>query len=249
MITVKSSEHHTGIIVSGDYQDMNALYDALHVIVGDEEEYKAYESARLRVLGVCYDIRHSLMGDREVPLIENGMGREMKKRLNVITPDHNLYFITKVIWPEMLFVLMALNDFVKLHISKLTKKDYRGAMHKNAVWDPSIAAIRQFQSAIVREIAPLVTPPTYARMMNVMLSEFRGFNRYTSQYVDVLNVEWIVTAPDKRLKALSSVAKRIAEKGDAYQKLRAQVQASAAHFQTTEMNISSPVDYPEEIEW
>ncbi|MHA6482836.1 DUF6904 family protein [Paenibacillus sp. strain BS8-2] len=249
MITVKSSEQHTGVVIAGDYLDMQTLYDALHEVVGEEGEYGRYEGARLRVLGVCYDIRHSLMGDREVSLEENGIDREMMKRLNVITSEHNLYFNARVLWPELLFVQMALNDFILLHIAKLTKKHYRGALHKHAIWDASIAAIRQFQSAVMKEIANLVTPVVYTRMMGYMVHDYTCFDRYTTQYIDVLNIDWINMTPDQRLKSLSTMAKRLSEKGKAYQILHERVQAAAKQYNTTEHDISAPEDYPEEFEW
>ncbi|MHA6482843.1 DUF6904 family protein [Paenibacillus sp. strain BS8-2] len=242
MITVKSTEQHTGAVIEGDIRDMQALYDALHEVVGEEGDYESYTGARLRVLGVCYDIRHALMGNREISLVENGIDREMMKRLNVITSDHNLYFNVRVLWPELLFVQMALNEFVLLHTAKLTKKHYRGVMHKNAIWDTSIAAVRQFQATVLKGIESLVTPAVYTRITGYMVNDFTRCDRYTTQYVDVLNVEWIDTSPDKRLKLLSTMAKRLSDKGEAYKKLRVQVQASAKHFETTEQNISAPVD-------
>ncbi len=46
---------------------------ALHAIVGSEEEHPTYDMARIRALGVCYDIRHALMGNREMEFVENGL--------------------------------------------------------------------------------------------------------------------------------------------------------------------------------
>lgn len=56
MITVESTELNAGVEVSGDYHDFEALYEALHNIVGEEGEFPPYEGARLHVLAVCYDL-------------------------------------------------------------------------------------------------------------------------------------------------------------------------------------------------
>lgn len=58
----------TGVAIYGDFMDFETLYEQLHEIVGDEEDFPAYYDARIRVLGVCYDLRHALMGDREIGL-------------------------------------------------------------------------------------------------------------------------------------------------------------------------------------
>lgn len=82
--------------------------------MGDEDEYVNYDAARMRVLGVCYDIRHARIGDREIEFVDNGMDPGKMKWMSTITPDKNVYLKINVLWPEMLFVTMALNDFIRL---------------------------------------------------------------------------------------------------------------------------------------
>ena len=62
------------------------------------------------------------MGDREIEFVDNGMDNEKKIRMSIITSDKNLYLKINVLWPEMLFVIMALNDFVQLYAKKKSKK-------------------------------------------------------------------------------------------------------------------------------
>jgi hypothetical protein len=75
MIFLKNTPKHTGVTIYGDYMDFENLYDALHEIVGDENEFPRFHSARIRVLGVCYDLRHALMGDREIEFVDNGIDK------------------------------------------------------------------------------------------------------------------------------------------------------------------------------
>ncbi|MDS1030870.1 hypothetical protein RDV78_10490 [Bacillota bacterium LX-D] len=63
---------------------------ALHTVVGNEDKFFNYDSARARILGFCYDIRHALMGDREIEFVDNGIDEEKKKRLSVLAPDKNV---------------------------------------------------------------------------------------------------------------------------------------------------------------
>lgn len=39
------------------------LYEAMHLIVGEDGESPAYDSVRIRVIGVYYDTRRSMMVD------------------------------------------------------------------------------------------------------------------------------------------------------------------------------------------
>ena len=124
MVYVKNTPNNTGVAVYGDYMDFENLYEALHTVVGDEDEFVGFEAARTRVLGVCYDIRHALMGDREIEFVDNGMDEEKKRRMSVLASDKNVYLKIYVLWPEILFVTMALNDFIRLYARKKAKKSY-----------------------------------------------------------------------------------------------------------------------------
>ena len=56
MLSVKTTENLAGVTVSGTYWDLNALYDALTNVIGEEESYPEFEACRIRVLGLCYDL-------------------------------------------------------------------------------------------------------------------------------------------------------------------------------------------------
>ena len=122
MIFVKNTPNNTGVAVYGDHMDFDNLYEALYTVMGDEEDFISHHNARLRVLSVCYDIRYALMGDREIEFVENGMDAEKMKWMSTITPEKNVYLKIYVFWPEVLFVTMVLNDFVRLYARKKAKR-------------------------------------------------------------------------------------------------------------------------------
>ena len=115
MLTLRNTPNLAGIEISGDYQDLDGLYVALLMLAGDEGEYGDYEGARLRVLGMMYDIRHAFQADREFEFVGNGMDADTMKLLGMITPDKNLYYKVNVYYLEALFVTMAINDFIRLY--------------------------------------------------------------------------------------------------------------------------------------
>lgn len=77
MIAIESTANHAGVTIKGDFFDLYALYDALHEVVGDDYEYPYFYDVRLRVLALCYDLRHAFMGDREVAFVDNGLDEEI----------------------------------------------------------------------------------------------------------------------------------------------------------------------------
>ncbi|NLI93454.1 MAG: hypothetical protein GX434_15105 [Peptococcaceae bacterium] len=251
MIFVKNTEFNTGVAIYGDYMDFENLYDALHAVVGDEEEFVNYESARMRVLAVCYDLRHALMGDREIEFVDNGMDEEQKKRLAVLAPDKNVYLKIYVLWPEMLFVVMALNELLKLYAKKLAKTRYSMDLfiENKVIWDSSVVQVRMLQAAVADCLKETVPDNTFARMLNVMNGKYVFFDRYITQYIDLLNHRFIGMNSEKRLKNISSIAKRIAEQGQEYRDLEVQLRDEAGKRSCDINDLQLALDFPEEIEW
>ena len=249
MIFAENTRNSVGVAISGDHGDFNALYEGLHNVVGDESEFPGYETPRLRVLGICYDLRHAMMGDRDFVFVDNG--RDEYGFWPEDAPDANLYLKIHVLWPEMLFVQLALNDFVQLYATQLARKfDKRSTMvHTNAVWDESLAITRLFQAAVARCLQDTVTPSSYRRIIRLMTRETVAIKDYTTQYVDILNESFLDMKPEVRRQRLSRIGKWLAERGGDYGQVKGAVKAAALHYGVREDDIAAPVHYPEVIEW
>jgi hypothetical protein len=226
-------------IIHGDHLDFDELYEALHAIVGDEDEFLAYGAARIRVLGVCYDLRHALMGDREIEFVENGMNEDIMKRLSTITQQKNVYLVINVLWPEMLFVTMAINDFILLNRKKC----------KHPQWDKTTAAVRKLQAAVAECIKQTVSDASYKRMINMMTRDYTWSDNYARQYLDILNCRFLDMDKGKRLKNIPTMAKRVTEKGREYMEVKSEVIAAAKKYNCSVDNIKPGMEYPDDIVW
>ncbi|MGO4886148.1 DUF6904 family protein [Anaerobacillus sp. MEB173] len=249
MIQVKNTPNLAGVTISGDFYDLEILYDSLHTIVGEEWEWKGYESARLRVLGVCYDIRHALMGHRDVEFVENGLDQDKMRFLSIAANDKNVYLACNVLWPEILFVTMALNDFVRLYAKKQAKNNYNSYTDYRTVWDTSISAVRIFQAAIASCIKETLPETSVNRVLKLMNHDYTWSDDYATQYIDELNCKFIEMNREKREKNISVTAKRIAEKGREYQAIENAVLEAARKYNCHMTELRSTVEYPEYIEW
>lgn len=249
MLKVSATTNLAGVTISGDHSDLENLYDSLHEVVGEEGEYRGHVAARTRILGVCYDIRHALMGDREILFVDNGMDTEKMKRMGTITHDTNVYLSIQVLWPEMLFVLMALNDFCRFHAYKLTKTRYDIMVDKSVIWDHNLTQIRLLQAEVAKCLQETVEGKTYSRMMNMMIKSYAWLEDYATQYLDVLNLKFLDMDKVKRLKNLSILAKRLTEKGDEYRSIEGTVAEAAMEYNCNPEDIRLKLEYPEEIDW
>ena len=256
MITVKNTPNLTGVTISGDFNDLYNLVEAFHEISIDEysERHQQYIGISTRLLGLCYDIRHAYQGDREVELVANNMNEDKMKWHSLITPLNNVYYSCNCLYPEMFFVMLALNALVKLRIMDLTKKKYifNEAMDKKVIWDETIVAIRCFQAEFVKCVKDTFTEATFARWLNVMNSDYIFIEDIAVQYIDLINIKYINMSKEKKLKNLSSLAKRIAEfqYNDDHEEIKEIVNEAAREYQCDPGAIRlQGIEYPENIEW
>ncbi|NLC76640.1 MAG: hypothetical protein GX750_03345 [Clostridia bacterium] len=256
MITIKNTPNLTGVIISGDFYDLYNLVNAFHEITINEysDKHHQYIDISTRVLGLCYDIRHAYQGDREVELVDNHMTEDKMKWHSVITPRNNVYYSCNYLYPEMFFVMLALNALVELRIMDLakTKYQYKGTMDRRVIWDETIATIRLFQAEFVKCVKDTVTQGTFARWLNVMNREYIHIEDIAGQYIDMLNIKYIKMTKEKRLKNLSSIAKRIAEfrYDKDHREIKEVVMKAAGEYQCEPGEIKLlGIEYPEAFEW
>lgn len=243
MLQITNTPNYAGVTVAGDYQDLDELYDALHEIVGDEDELPQYESARIRVLGVCYDIRHSLMGSRGATTVPNGFDRERARYMPMIAPDTNVYLTCEVMWPELLFVSFSLNDFIQL---------YEKRTHTHP-WDSTIAAVRKFQGAVARCLQATLSESKFSHIKKYIRRHhsygYGMYGHYLTQYLDQLNIKFLHMKPEKRLANISIMAKRLGEMDHNYIAAKEAIHNAAREMNVPVSEIKFSEEYPEDIEW
>lgn len=256
MITIKNTENLTGVTISGDFNDLNNLVDAFYAITINEysEKHRRYIEMSTRVLGLCYDIRHAYQGDREVELVDNNMTEDKMKWHSIIAPKSNVYYCCNYLYPEMFFIMLALNELVQLRIGDLTKTRYiyREALDKNVIWDDIIATIRAFQAEFVKCVRGTLTEATFARWLKVMNGAYLDIVNICGQYVDVLNIKYIKMTKEKRLNNLSSIARRIAQYRDdnEHDEIKEVVAEAAKEYECAQGDIRlKGIEYPEDIVW
>ncbi len=250
MLALRNTPNLAGITISGDYQDLNALYQALSEVVGDEAEFLPYDNARLRVLGVCYDIRHAFQGDRETELVETGMDRERMRWLGRILPENNLHYHVPVCYPEMLFVTMALDDFAQLYASRRVKSAPFPLLDNRMLWDPNLAQVRLLQSQVAARLKDAVSEASYKRILNLIHHDYPWTAGYMDQYLDLLNVRYLhLDGREARKKALLTTVKRMVEKGPEYQALAEDIRRYARENGVDVGDVRTVDRYPDTVDW
>jgi hypothetical protein len=260
MIRVTNTENLAGVTISGDFYDLDQLVTALHQItVGDMDEdldkhSQSYINISLRVLSVCYEIRHAAQGGREIFTEDNAITEFHMEAHEKIVPKQNVYYSCNVLYPEIILVMMALNDLAKLRISKLVKSRYKfeAPFDKAVVWDQTISIIRVFQSAFLKAITDALTKASLARWQNIVNNRVMEVQGITHPFADSWNIRYLKMERETRAKKLVTITKRFAEY---YHDPEDQGYRRAIDDAVTEQGCDESdmtfegLNYPDEIEW
>ncbi|RUL54806.1 hypothetical protein EK386_05955 [Lysinibacillus antri] len=239
MLSIESTELLTGACISGDYWDFDELINAIYEVIGDENRYYDYQGARHRVLGVCFDLRHAAKGEKNIELVTNGIHRGILKSHDLIVPEKNVYFSVEILWPELLFTTLALNDFITLH----------NEMIDDSLWNIHISVIRKFQSSVADCLKNHLAEEHYTVFSQLMQNKSPKYFRYATQYVDLLNLEYINLSIEERKENLAAFAIRLLIEDESYLALKEEILATASITKNEIHELPLTMKYPEEIEW
>lgn len=238
MLTMMTTPNHTGVKISGDYFDLDDLNQAFYQVIGKDGQYHGYEGARMRILGISYEIRHAAQGDRNVEFVFNGLHDHTKKQHGFIAPDKNIYFSVEILWPELIFAAIALKDFVSLYQKNSSK----------SIWDIHLPVIYRFQSLVLDCLQGHIPDDQYETILKAF-NQPVTMDDYAIQYVDLMNLKYIGMTKEQREQSLSTIAIKLAVQDKEYQAFRQQVLAAAAPGKRQIHEIEVSAEYPEDFEW
>ena len=62
-----------------------------------------------------FKVAESHQGEYNVEFVANGVHRGIEKKQDTLAPEKNVYFSVEILWPELIFMTIALNDFIELY--------------------------------------------------------------------------------------------------------------------------------------
>lgn len=239
MLTIQTTEQLTGVIISGDYWDLVGLIDAISEVIGDEKRYFDFQASRTRILQFLIELRKAKSAEKNIDFVANGLNKGIKHERNVVAPEKNVYYSVEVLLPEIIFTAIALNDFIQLHQETVDDSD----------WNIEIASIRYFQSLIANVLEEFMDKEQYTMFLVLLHAKRPAFFRYATQYVDVLNLEYLKLSTEERKQSIPMFAIRYLADDEGYQVLKEEL-LSLSNLQKKELHeYALTLRYPESIEW
>ncbi len=256
MLQTKPTEHLTGITIQGDYNDFYDLVESIYSMVGSEQiqgDETLYYGVKNRLLGVCYDIRHAFMGDRDLVLEDNGMNQEIMKWHAQITPTQNVYYSVNILFPEAIFVAASVPQiypFSSLYYGVRGKRAEMGIAMPYADYVRDKANLDVLCAGIWQALGTVVGDEELEKIIRLQQRIDDDYMHYATQYIDKCNVELLKTQVSKRKDKLRNIAKRIVKKTQAYYNLKDDLEYWAQEYGTSIYDLEDPrIQYPQDIEW
>jgi len=256
MIKIESTPNLAGVKITGSFDDLYELVEAFYDITIDEysEKHQEYMRISTRLLGLSYDVRHAYQGDREIELVENGMDKDTMKFHAKITSEHNVHYSCNYLYPEMFFCMTAISVLIILRVQDLTKTKYIHSemQHHKVIWDKTISVLRAFQSAFAECVKNTLTERSYVMWLKEITRSDIFINDITSQYVDIVNIDYLKMNKEKRLKNFSKTTKLITQYyyNEEHEEITKAIFRYAEEHQCDKNNVElMGIDYPDEIVW
>lgn len=254
MLKTKPTKNLTGINIQGDFNDFYELVESIYNITRSEEDVNSpYYSVSIRLLGICYEIRHAYQGDREVELIDNGMNEEIMKSHSMIVPKQNLYYSVNVLFPEALFVAMSIKELCEYAESKKSWKnmiDDTKRPYRRTTYLRDKSNLEVLSAGIYQAFSDIACEDEADKIINFKIRTDESYKKYLTQYIDELNIDYIKSDVSKRKDKIKSIARKIAKKSASYLSLENDLKYWAKELNSNIHELHAEgMDYPEDFEW
>lgn len=262
MLEVSMTPNLLGIKLSGDYDDLDVLYDAVWAVARTEDKdfnLIGTESERImktRLLALCYDIRHAYQGDRNIELVDSFIRPEAMQELKIAGLGKNVRYSVEILYPEAVFEIICLSYLVDIRKAELQKRvNYRPEYPESyrIVFDPVINLLRHYQSCVLGAIQVEATPNLYARICKQIGEEFFGISTMYTQWLDIINYDWWSMTKAQRKKGLGTVVRDIANyrNHDQYWSIKDEIDAFAEKHNCHYSDVRMPINdyYGDDLVW
>lgn len=191
IICILISSQNRGISVSGGFEDIKELDNAISSVIGEDGEYFFQAGARQRVLSVLSEIHLAYQGKQDAFQEGNDISS----------------CTVRILWPEAAFVGAILDNFImlaeakKLYVNRLPLEMKR---NNPTVFSAYIALIHFFQDLIWSELERVVNEWQVRavfgqyNILRKMYFKFPQLDGYCTQWLDILNTQYLFSEPEQR---------------------------------------------------
>lgn len=223
MLKISMTPNLLGFKIAGDYNDLNELYDAVWNLSISDGEFpddprpsgsidEILMSTRL--LALCYDLRHAYQGDRNIELVDSGLGAWAVEQRDLPFVEKNVEFSVEVLYPEAMYEAMVL-----VYLSSRRTHQFTAGLSRRTGFGDSVAVLldkdictaRLYIAKLLSAVEIEATPGRAMRIRNKLEDDCSMIPGLYQQWVDVLNEDYVMMSRKKRAESLSTIVRDLAE--------------------------------------
>lgn len=242
MIKMEFTKNNVGINITGDYDDLNFLYDSIHFFIKDEPNNLMEESMQNHLFGFLYDVRHCYQGDRDFKIKDNELRKEIREFRKVSkkeVTDNNLYYSFNYVLTDI-FTDMVLIKYFVLKISK----------SENNIYNIHLNNMRLFYSQVLELMNTILTPIKMKKLKKGLTDAMIIDKFFVPQWFDMITCDFLKQSKVNRIKELSKTLFEIYNYGyfDDYTKIKKEIEEYCKENNCKFTDVTM-CEYPKEIEW
>lgn len=242
MLKVKLTKNYAGVTISGDYNDLDYLYDSINYLIHGEPISIGEYTMQNHLYGFLYDVRHAYQGDREVELIDNNLDKYKREYFNLKeneVTDKNVCFSFNYLLPDLLLDMVL----IKYFINKVCKKE-------NDIYNPHINMVNYFYSIVLYSLLEMLTKIKFNKVKKGLLESVVSDRIFFPQWFELITVDYAKMTKEKRQKEFMHIADAIYDYGHYkdYCDMKLDIQKLCEEKNCTLDDIHYD-NFPEKIEW
>lgn len=242
MIKVEFTKNYTGVDISGDYEDLDFLYDSIHYFIKGEPKNLIEESMQNHIYGFLYEVRHCYQGDRNFKIVDNELRKEIREYREISKKDitdNNLYYSFNYILTDLFADIVLIKYFI-MNIPKNENNDY----------NPYLNNVKLFYSHIFNLMDKILTPTKMKKLEKGLIDTIISDKLFFPQWFDVITCNYLKLSKEKRVTELSKTLDAIYNYGDYidYSQMKIDIEKYCEENKCLLTDVKM-CEYPNEIEW
>ena len=242
MLKVELTENYAGVKISGDYNDLDNLYDSIHYFIKEEPNSLGEYIMQNHIYGFLYDVRHAYQGDREAILIDNYLQEDKRKWLGLKKKDiteHNMYFSFNYLLPDIFLDMILIKNFMR----NIDKK-------VNDIYNPYINQVNYFYSLVLHSLENMLTEIKFNKIKKGFMNAFTYDKLFIPQWFEIIAIDYAKMTKKQREKEFMHTMNEIYNYMDYedYYNMKKELEKLCEERNCNLDNLHYD-DFPEEIEW
>ena len=193
MLKVKLTDNYTGFNISGDYKDLNCLYDAFHYFICNDYDNLGKCMMQTHIYGFLYDVRHAYGHSREYELVNNGLDDNSIEWLGLTKDDvteNNMYFSFNYYVPDLILDIILIKNFINV---------------EDKIYNSSYNMVNFFYSLVIESFYKILDEKEINKIKTGIMNANIRPDNFLPQWFEKITIDYIKMDKQTREKEITKI--------------------------------------------